>query len=89
MRPALLTEVLEGALLHGNHSPDCAFEKARRAGRFLPSRHPAKPTEAPDIGLCDCWVKKARRLLRDVAYVQKDEIVNGRLGCASYDAAGD
>jgi hypothetical protein len=62
MRPSALTEILRDALAYGNHSPDCLFEKSRKSA-CLPPRHPRhKPVL--NIDKCDCWKKRAGRMLR-------------------------
>lgn len=75
MRPSLLQSVLSEALTHGKHSPECAFEISKRKGQFLPDRHPAKVVNVPDLNLCNCWRKKASRLLKAVREVKEGEVI--------------
>jgi hypothetical protein len=64
-----LKNILKDALANGNHGPDCVFRKSLSC---LPSRHP-KHTEPLSLSACDCWKKKATRLLRALGSVERTE----------------
>lgn len=71
MKPSVLENILNEALSNGNHHPGCAFEVARRSGQHLPANHPGKPKTLPDINSCNCWRKKATRMLRALGNVER------------------
>jgi hypothetical protein len=66
MKPSTLQNILDEALTHGKHHPGCAFASALRAGQHLPDNHPRKPKQLPNISICNCWRKKAIRMLKAI-----------------------
>ena len=69
MNPSKLKNILDDALAHGNHAPGCAYRKSLSC---FPNRHPAH-TAPLSISACDCWKKKATRLLRALGSVERTD----------------
>lgn len=72
MKPSNLEFILVEALAHGNHNPECAFEKARPLAN-LPARHP-RHVDMPNVNVCDCWMRKAGRMLRAMDSVGRTDL---------------
>ena len=65
MKQKYLESVLKDALLNGTHDVTCALRVSSQG--YLPSRHPGKLNALKNIADCNCWKKRALRIVRAIS----------------------